>query len=279
MAANVSKSYFMTGAAGGIGGWVADKLVERGDRVFATDVNVEPIRERANRNRWPEDRVEIESLDVRSAEAWETSYANATSAFGTIDVHMNFAGLMLPDYPESITDNDLDLQIDVNLKGLILGTRTAAKHMIASGTKGHIVNIASLAGIAPIPGLSVYSASKFGARGFSIAAAVDLRKHGIHVTVICPDAIDTGLLQQSKSKDAGAMVFSASRLLTVDQIGQVIIQRALTDKPIEIAYPPVRTFLAKVGSWAPGLATALASGMIRKGLATQKKMGWKGGPQ
>lgn len=276
MAANGSKTYFMTGAAGGIGRWVADKLVERGDRVFATDVNVDPLREYANKNRWPDDRVEIETLDVRSAEAWEASYANATTAFGTIDVHMNFAGLMLPDFPEAITDNDLDLQIDVNLKGLILGTRTAAKHMIAAGSEGHIVNIASLAGVAPIPGLAVYSASKFAARGFSLVAANDLRKYGIKVTVICPDAIDTGLLHQSKSKDAGAMVFSASKLLTVEQIGQVIIQRALNDKPIEITYPPGRAFLAKVGSLAPGLATLLAGAMIRKGLANQRKMGWKG---
>ncbi len=276
MAANGAKTYFMTGAAGGIGRWVADKLVERGDRLFATDLNVEPLRAHAAKHRWPSDRVEIEALDVRGSEAWEASYANATSAFGTVDVHMNFAGLMLPDYPEAITDNDLNLQIDVNLKGLIMGTRTAAKHMIGAGAKGHIVNIASLAGVAPIPGLSVYSASKFGARGFSIAAAVDLRKHGIAVTVICPDAIDTGLLHGSKGKDAGAMVFSAGKLLTVEQIGEVIIQRALTDKPVEIAYPPMRSFLAKIGSWSPALATRLAGGMIRKGLATQRKMGWKG---
>jgi len=275
MAANESKTYFMTGAAGGIGRWVADKLVERGDRLFATDVDVDPLRDYAVKNRWPEDRVEIEALDVRSAEGWEAAYANVTSAFGTVDVHMNFAGLMLPDYPESITDNDLDLQIDVNLKGLILGTRTAAKHMIASGGEGHIVNIASLAGVAPIPGLGVYSASKFGARGFSLAAAVDLKRHGIHVTVICPDAIDTGLLNDSKSKDSGAMVFSASKLLTVDQIGQVIIQRALTDKPVEIVYPRLRGFLAKIGSLAPSIAGLLAGGMIKKGLANQGKMGWK----
>ncbi len=279
MADTGSKTYFMTGAAGGIGRWVADKLIERGDRLFATDVDVDSLRSYANKHRWPSDRVEMDSLDVRSAEAWEASYANATSAFGTVDVHMNFAGLMLPDYPEAITDNDLDLQIDVNLKGLILGTRTAAKHMIAADSSGHIVNIASLAGVAPIPGLSVYSASKFGARGFSIAAAVDLRKHGIHVTVICPDAIDTGLLSDSKAKDAGAMVFSAGKLLTVEQIGQVIIQRALTDKPIEVTYPPMRSFLAKIGSWSPALATRLAGGMIRKGLAKQAKMGWKGGSE
>jgi 3-oxoacyl-[acyl-carrier protein] reductase len=275
MAGNGSKTYFMTGAAGGIGRWVADRLVERGDRLFATDLNVDPLRDHANQNGWPDDNVMIDTLDVRSAEAWDAAYANVTSAFGTVDVHMNFAGLMLPDFAEAVTDAELDLQIDVNLKGLILGTRTAAKHMIAAGTKGHIVNIASLAGVAPIPGLAVYSASKFGARGFSLVAASDLRKHGIDVTVICPDAIDTGLLKQSKSKDAGAMVFSANKLLTVDQIGEVIIQRALVSKPVEITYPPVRSILAKIGSLAPGLASFLTDGMMRKGLANQTKMGRK----
>lgn len=275
MAADGSKTYFMTGAAGGIGQWVADKLVERGDRLYATDVNVDLLREHARKGRWPDDRVEIESLDVRSADAWQAAYANATSAFGTIDVHMNFAGVMLPDFSEEITDDHLHMQIDVNLKGLILGTRIAAQHMIAAGIEGHILNIASLAGVAPIPGLAVYSASKFGARGFSLVAATDLRKHGISVTVFCPDAIDTGLLHESKSKEAGAMVFSAGRLLSVEQVGQVIIQRALTDKPMEITYPRGRSFLAKIGGWKPALAQTLAGGMIRKGLATQKKMGWK----
>jgi NADP-dependent 3-hydroxy acid dehydrogenase YdfG len=71
MATDGAKTYFMTGAAGGIGGWVSDRLIERGDRVFATDVNIDALRERANQGRWPEDRVRVAPLDVRKSEDWE----------------------------------------------------------------------------------------------------------------------------------------------------------------------------------------------------------------
>ena len=75
-------------------------------------------------------------------------------------------------------DEDVHRHFDVNVKGVIFGTRAAAARMIPQG-HGHVVNIASMAALAPIPGLALYSASKYAVRAFSLAAAEELRAHGV----------------------------------------------------------------------------------------------------
>ena len=119
----------------------------------------------------------------------------AEEAWGEIDVVMNIAGVIRPGEIRSIQAEDVDYHFDINVKGLIFGTRAAAQRMIPRG-RGHIINVASLASMAPIPGLGLYSASKYAVRGFSLSAAEELRHHGIAVTTVCPDAVDTPMVDK-----------------------------------------------------------------------------------
>ena len=82
--------------------------------------------------------------------------------------------------------------------------------MIPLGS-GHIVNIASLASLVPSPGLALYSASKYAVRAFSLAAAEELREHGVAVTTVCPDAVRTAMLDKQLDYPEAALTFTAPR--------------------------------------------------------------------
>jgi 3-oxoacyl-[acyl-carrier protein] reductase len=152
---------------------------------------------------------------------------------------------------------------------VIHGTRAAAAVMVAQRA-GHIVNMGSLAALAPVPGISLYSASKFAVRGFSLAAAEELRPHGVFVTVVCPDAVRTPMLDLQVGYKEAALTFSGPRALTVEEIGDVILRDVLVRRPREAIVPRTRGWLAKLASLAPDLAAVLRPGLEKKGLAAQE---------
>ena len=134
--------------------------------------------------------------------------------------------------------------------------------------RGHIINMASLAGVSPTPGTAIYSATKFGLRAVSIAAAIELRPRGVYVTVICPDLVNTALFDQhveDADPEAAALVFSGPRALTVDEVSEAIF-RAMCDRPLEIDLPFSRGLLAKLSSAVPGLLLALYGLLTRRGI-------------
>src|SRR5690606_33694808 len=85
--------------------------------------------------------------------------------------------------------------IDVNLMGPIHVIETFVPEMIRGGGGGHLVNVSSAAGLLGLPWHAAYSASKFGLRGISEVLRFDLARHGIGVSLVCPGAVDTGLVQ------------------------------------------------------------------------------------
>ena len=188
---------------------------------------------------------------------------------------MNVAGYLKPAYTRDLTAKDLDLHLDVNVKGVVFGTRAAARRMVPAG-RGHIINIGSLASLAPVPGLSLYSASKFAVRGFSLAAATELSRHGVAVTLIMPDAVQTPMLDLQLDYDEAALTFSGDRALTVEEIERVIVERVLPDRPMELTVPAGRGSLARIANAAPALSRWLAPVLRGKGLANQKRMRARG---
>ena len=169
--------FLLTGCASGIGRHLADVLIARGHRVWATDIDLAGLRSHAAEAGWPEERVRSERLDVCDPAAWNRQVAAVVAAWGGIDVVLNIAGYIRPSRAAQATDEDVHRHFDVNVKGVVFGTRAAAEVMIAQGA-GHIINIASLASLAPVPGISLYSASKYAVRAFSLAAAQELRPSG-----------------------------------------------------------------------------------------------------
>jgi len=252
----------VTGAASGIGKHWAGVLAARDNfRLALADIDEAGLRAAFT----PSDRLRLHRLDIRSPGDWQALVQDTLQAFGRIDSLFNIAGGgrlgFLLDQPLQ----NVDFVIDVNLKGPIYGMRLAGQVM-ATQRAGHIVNVGSLAGLSPTPGNALYSAAKSGLRAASLAAAVELRQHGVYVTVIAPDVVDTPLARRHFDQpEAAALARSGGRVLTVQDV-EAAFWRALRDRPLEINLPRWRGWLAKVNSAYPPLMLKLYEPLKRRGL-------------
>lgn len=210
----------------------------------------------------------VSKLDVTSPGDWKKVMDLAIKKWGKIDVLLNVAGYLLPGYIYEVPPNHIDRHVDINTKGVLYGTREAAIRMVAAGA-GHIINIASLAGVAPISGISLYSTSKFAVRGFSLAIAQELREKNVFVTVVCPDAIKTPMLDLQKDYKQASMTFSGGRILTVEEVSKIVLGKVLAKRPLEILIPSHRGILAKIGNVFPTIAAILGPILRKKGLEKQ----------
>ncbi len=266
---DASPSTLITGAASGIGRHLTGRLAALGHRVLATDLSQQALEATAEADGWAD--VRCCTLDVTDAGSWDSVMAEALESLGGLDVLINNAGVLKPGRVYDISPADIDFHLSVNVRGVMLGTAAAAAHMKARGS-GHIVNIGSLASVAPVPGLALYAASKFAVRGFSLSAALDLRPHGVAVTVVMPDAVQTPMLDDQVDYEEAALTFSGRRQLTVEDVGRAIVERVLRKRPLECGLPTSRAVMARAGGMAPGLAAMIEGPMRRKGMALQARM-------
>lgn len=125
--------------------------------------------------------VTCDSLEVTDAENWQ----QVIERHAPFDVLVNMAGVLYSGQTGQLKPEEVSAMLDVNVKGTIYGTDAAARVMKPRGY-GHIVNVGSTASLFPTPGTPIYATSKFAVRGFSLAAAGDLKPHGIAVTLSWP---------------------------------------------------------------------------------------------
>lgn len=194
------KVVFITGAAGGQGAEHGRLCARLGARVVLADLDEDAVQAVA-------DEIGGETLavglDVRSESAWDEACARVQDSFGRVDALVNNAGL----YPKGGLDGleraELDTALAVNLVGPILGMQRIVPLMRDRG--GSIVNVASTAALGGNPGVLAYTASKWGLRGVSKAAAQELGVHGIRVNCVCPGAIDTQMISEETRAGGGAV--------------------------------------------------------------------------
>ena len=182
----------VTGASSGLGRHFAERLIDRGAQVFGLARSEDKLH--ALRDEWG-DAFHPVSCDVREEEQVDAAFATIRDAGGRIDVLINNAGLgQFGPVDEQPTDA-WDVQQDTNVRGVFLCTRAAVptmkKQNADEGFGGHIVNIASIAGLLGNPNISAYNASKFAVRGFSEAIMKELRDDGIKVSCVYPGSVET----------------------------------------------------------------------------------------
>lgn len=257
------KVIVVSGAAGGIGQELVSRLSAAGAAVVATDVDEIALRKVGGIAR-----VETITCDVRKSEDWEKVFAGA-ARLGPVYGLINAVGVLKPGYIDTVSAKDIDFHIDINVKGVMLGSAIAAREFKRQGA-GHIINIASLAGVAPIPGIGLYSASKFAVRGFTLALAAELADAGVFVTVVCPDAVKTPMLDLQKDYPEAALTFSGSSPLTAADVSEAIVA-VIGKNQAEITLPVWRGVMAKAASALPGLTPLLVDTLRRAGLQNQAK--------
>ncbi|MBM0127827.1 SDR family NAD(P)-dependent oxidoreductase [Pimelobacter simplex] len=179
----------VTGAAGGLGAAVAAGLAEAGAHVVLGDTDLAGATRTAAGIGGSASAVE---LDVRDAGHWDRTTSEITQRHGRWDVLVNNAGVYRKAPLAEMTDDDLCLVLDVNLRGTVLGTRAAARSMADGGA---IVNVSSTAGLSGHRHALVYSATKFGVRGVTRSAALELGERGIRVNTVCPGPIETPMMR------------------------------------------------------------------------------------
>lgn len=191
----------ITGAARGIGFATAKALLKRGARVVIGDREV-ALGESAVAQLTNLGPVSGYPLDVTDRESFASFLDKArTDGGGHIDVLINNAGVMpIGPFLEQ-TEQAIRSAIEVNLYGVITGCQLVLPDMIAR-RRGHIVNIASLSGLIPVPGQTVYVGAKFGVVGLSAALADEVAEHGVEVSVILPPFTKTELIAGTKSGGA-----------------------------------------------------------------------------
>ena len=192
------------------------------------------------------------------------------SEHGRLDLMFNNAGIAIVGPVADFSLDQWDRLVDVNIRGVIYGTHAAYRRMVAQGS-GHIVNIASMAAYAPIPGIALYSASKFAVRAFSLAAAMELKDRGVAVTVVCPDAVATPMLDKQKDYEEAALTFTAPRILQPEEVAAELVGPVLERRPFEVALPRSRKWLARVMDTFPDLAPMVQPMFMKQGRARQSR--------
>ena len=191
----------VTGAARGIGRAIAHKMAELGARVAVTDLDGGAAGEVAGAI--GEAAVAIE-LDVTDAAAWGRAVERAEQALGGLDVLVNNAGICIPGTVESLSEADWDLTMDVDLKSVFLGCKTALP-VLARHAPASIVNMSSISGLIAGHNMAAYNAAKAGVHLLtkSVALHAARRKYNVRCNSVHPAFVDTGMIDDL-AKGAGS---------------------------------------------------------------------------
>lgn len=258
----------ITGAGSGIGLNLSVIFIQKKTPVILVDSNEQSLFSHFQEN----ENTRILVGNVAEESLWEQVIELAKRLHLPISHLINCAGVIQPGYVKDFKLTDIDFHLSVNAKGSILGTTVIGKEMIHQEF-GHIINVSSLAGMAPVAGMSLYSASKFAIRGFSLAANAELRDYGVDVSVICPDLVATPMLDlQLKFPEESALAFSGpKKILQPADVSQAILKLMQNPKPL-VCLPTHRGILAKIAGTWPWIAEIFRSRLVRRGLKNIERL-------
>jgi NAD(P)-dependent dehydrogenase (short-subunit alcohol dehydrogenase family) len=198
------KCAVVTGAANGIGLACARRLAADGAAVVLADINPELGEAAAKSLREGGARAIFVATDVTRREAIDALVTRAIDEYGRLDIMLNNAGVALTAPILEMSDELFDKVLATNLRSAFMGTQSAARHMVASGRGGVIINMSSVNALLAIPGLAAYACSKGALNQLTKVAAIELAPHNIRVVAIGPGTILTDLAKQAVMGDDAA---------------------------------------------------------------------------
>jgi short-subunit dehydrogenase len=239
----------LTGATGGLGRAIAEALAGRGATLLLSGRSSEALEALA---------AELPgsghaALPADLAEPGEAERLAAEG--GPVDILVANAGLPAAGLLEDFTALEVQRALRVNLESPMLLAQALFPAMLAQGS-GHLLFVASLAGKAPAPRSSIYSATKFGLRGFALSLRSDLGPQGVGVSIVSPGFIrEAGMFAESGASSPPGLGTS-----TPQQVASATVRAIESDKA-EVAVAPARQrFLAHFGLTSPGFAVRISSG-------------------
>ncbi|MGH9485040.1 MAG: SDR family oxidoreductase [Terriglobales bacterium] len=206
----------VTGASQGIGRAIAVRLAAMGASVVLAARSHTRMAEVAGMIEAQKGRALSVPTDVRNQTSVEALVRSTLAAFGRVDILVNNAGIGR--YGAPLHETPLEVwaaTMETNLRSAYFAIRAVAPHMIQH-RRGHIINIASLAAHNPLPGGTVYAASKAALHQMTVSAAEELRGFGIRASLICPGSVDTDLSPDMASKK------DRSKMLRPDDVAHAV---------------------------------------------------------
>ncbi|MDR2997746.1 MAG: SDR family oxidoreductase [Microbacterium sp.] len=186
-----TRTVLITGGAGGIGRFLAESFLAQGDAVVLADLPGEKLTSVG-----AELGVATVGVDITDPDAVAAAVGQVSKESGPISVLVNNAGILhLHGDVLGLPLADYDTTIRVNILGTFAMTQAVARHMVDAGTRGAIVNISSIGGRQPTPGMGAYETSKAAVDAQTRWAAIELAAHGIRVNAVAPGPVDTPMMR------------------------------------------------------------------------------------
>ncbi|MDH7804578.1 MULTISPECIES: SDR family NAD(P)-dependent oxidoreductase [unclassified Rhizobium] len=222
----------ITGGSRGIGRATAERFLAEGAKVVIASVDEARLHETAKEIGTPET-VLVVATDVGKKDQVEALITKAVEKFGRLDIMVNNAGIAMVQDFLSVTKEDYDKVLGINLEGAFWGTQAAARQMISQGGGGVIINMSSINSGLANPNVATYAISKGGMNQITGTAAVAFAPHGIRVVGVGPGTIDTEMVRGDFVSSAGDRVILSrtplGRYGRADEVASVVAFLASDD--------------------------------------------------
>jgi len=220
------RSALVTGGSSGIGLAIGRMLREEGFELTLASRTKEKIEAAA-----AELGAQAVAADVGQEEDCIRVVREHRDRFGGMDMLVNSAGIGIGGTVESVQTKHIDLQLGINLRGLLLVTRESIP--LLKESKGWVINLASIAGTTPTPGLTVYGATKAAVIALTRSMNAELEDDGVRAIALCPGFVDTPMAQWSglaghemiQPEDCAEIVRRCLRISPYARIPQVVVER------------------------------------------------------
>jgi short-subunit dehydrogenase len=259
------KNIIVTGGGNGVGRELVLQLLNKGAMVVAVDINPEAL-EKTVKIAGENPRLFTEVVDISNKEAVFAFVKHAIEKYGTIDGIINNAGIIQP----FIHLNELEMDriervMDINLYGTLYMVKAFLPYLLKC-PEAHIVNVSSMGGFLPVPGQSVYGASKAAVKLLTEGLSSELKDTNVNVSVVIPGGIATDIKKNSNiSSNVSTDSSKANMVLTPEKAAELIIKSMEKKK--------MRTYIGKdcnVMNMLYKISSVFAMGMINKVMAANE---------
>lgn len=228
------KVVVVTGAGGGIGGALVRGLLARGAKVAAVDLREESLKELQKSVDKDADKLSVHALNITDKQAVAALPQQVIEAQGAVDGIINCAGIIQPFVKVNELEYDaIEKVMQVNFYGTLYMTKTFLPHLLER-SEAYITNVSSMGGFLPVPGQSVYGASKAAVKLLTEGLYAELLNTPVHVTVVFPGATATDITKNSDVK-APVMSNDAAKqdmpMLSPAEAAQIILDGMEKNKP------------------------------------------------
>jgi NAD(P)-dependent dehydrogenase (short-subunit alcohol dehydrogenase family) len=258
-----NKIALVTGGASGIGRALTRALARLGATVVCADIDIDGARETVSALGPGRGSARAVELDVTRENEVSRIVEETASTYGRLDLMFNNAGIGIGGEFRDMTTDHWRRIVEVNLWGTIYGTAAAYRVMIGQGF-GSIVNMASIAGLLPVPTLSAYAAVKHAVVGLSTSLRPEAADLGVHVIVVCPGAVNTGLFRTTPilGADREDLMARFPFVMEVDEVVPRILAGVRKNKAV-VVFPLSNSLLWRFYRLWPAAVAPLSLLMAR----------------